>query len=193
MTSVSHKHALEIPWDIPSKFDYQKGLLSELSSFVAVSETRVKAWVTDKKVEEKVLVRADQVKEFISETWGEIGLAILDAIEELYTSISPKMFKVSERIPCGFIGECKLFANTTTLAIIAVCQDESWWTLIDCVLWIKDVLCQPCEGGLTKRGSHKILQKPNVSILPDEGPPKKDEYDKGFKRLFEPEKAATTR
>jgi hypothetical protein len=152
---------LEIPWELPAIFSGQDVEPLDMANFVALTEMRTKEITDDTGALVKmadaggVIARVDRVGDFVDESWGDLGVTILDAIGDILSSVvnSPSTFRKNlDHIEAWPFSECTFVASHSSLGITAICPISMWRSLTACVLWIIDVVGQPQKEGLYKRG-----------------------------------------
>ena len=156
-------HMFEMPWELPVHFMRDGIDRKNISNFVALTAMKARdssdsnSSLVKPSERPGIIPRADRVSDFVAESWGKLGEAILSTITTLLDSSINSLSHTSKTLKQvnGWpFSECTFVASRSALAMSAICPGSMWHSLTECVLWITDAVGQPENRGVYKRPLH---------------------------------------
>ena len=121
---------LELNWRMPKVFSDQ---FLDLPSLVALTEF----WTKQDK--SRLLIRADRVRDFVSESWPELNTQILQVLENLAKAVFLQRSKPHIESIATISARYTLVANFSKLSVIGICSDAEWAELCSCISWVHSI------------------------------------------------------
>ena len=158
-----HQNILWAPWDHFDNSDDDSMAFNNLANLIVVSETEIRA-VTGSGP--RPLVRADRVNDIVKELWGELGSAILTALQDV---IRDSDIERTLKLDDGAV--VSIDARVGYIEIMGVCDETTWRAVTDVVSWITQSMHTGTEEGLVVTWNRKITtQEHYLDSLSDPRP-----------------------